>query len=448
MYQRTIKGWERVKMWFQVLSPPRVLKLFPPHFFMRDVVLEQVEKWSRKGHRCLLLFFDVKQYGDIRSLYPDHVILQIEDTIIEAFRSVVRKRIADDELLAVQRYYDDDYIVVMKPSARLSTFEELQTWTDAFREDLEKEMAERTAAFLDIPIRFYASFAWIDREPEEDVQLAVQRAMQDARALAKQWLSPRFGNYRAEIRRIVEEEDIRVLAQPIISLSSGVIEGFEILTRGPANTPFANPMDLFHYAHLADMLMPLELLVIKKTLIEIHKKQSPLPMFINVTVPSLINPVFFQKVMGLLKKFPDVKPSQIIFEITERHAIEDFAEFHQYIQEFRNAGFRFAVDDTGAGYASLNMISELLPDVIKIDRSIIQNIDKHEVKDSILQAIMLVANKIGSTVVAEGIETEAEANVLLQNNVMLGQGYFFARPHEPFPELSENWVMKQKGHLV
>ena len=87
-------------------------------------------------------------------------------------------------------------------------------------------------------------------------------------------------------------------------------------------------------------------------------------------------------------------------------------------------GFKIAVDDTGAGYASLNTISEIMPDIIKIDRSVIENIDKNSVKESMLKGLILVAKEAGSLVVAEGIENQEEASVLTRNNVDLAQGIF------------------------
>ncbi|WP_420490887.1 EAL domain-containing protein [Neobacillus drentensis] len=94
----------------------------------------------------------------------------------------------------------------------------------------------------------------------------------------------------------------------------------------------------------------------------------------------------------------------------------------------RLMGFSIAMEDTGAGYSSLSIISEIMPDIIKIDRSVIQNIDKNSVKESMLQGLMLIAREAGSLVVAEGIENKEEASELKRNNVELAQGSFYARP--------------------
>lgn len=444
MYQKTYKGWERFRTFTKMLYPSRYLHQFPPHFIMRDVLVEQVEKRLSHGKNCLLLLFDVKRYAEMKSLYPAHVLQQIEETIMETFCGMIPEEFPPGHVIAMQKYYDDDYVIIVKDLG--ITSEELQARLDFFRDKLESELAKRTDAFFDFPLAFHTGGVCI--KPGEDAYDAVQHALQDARVISKKHMPGNIGHIRAQLRQIVEEEEIRVLAQPIVSLGTGDIIGWEMLTRGPAHTPFAMPDELFHYAFQTDMLIHLELLVIKKTFLVISQKKTTCPVFINVTVPSLKNPFFFKKVNKLMEQFPEIDPELIVFEITERHVIEDFGAFTQTMSDFRKTGFKLAVDDTGAGYASLHMISELLPDIIKIDRSIIRNIDSHEIKDTILEALLMVAKKIGCNVVAEGIETEEEAKTLLGKNVDYGQGFFFSRPLEPFADMPENWIAKHKDELA
>ena len=104
------------------------------------------------------------------------------------------------------------------------------------------------------------------------------------------------------------------------------------------------------------------------------------------------------------------------------------ADFNKNIYLLRKLGFRLAVDDTGIGYSTLNSILEIIPEIIKIDRSVIQDIDKNKVKESMLKALLLIAKESGSFVIAEGIESKGEAMVLSRNNVDFAQGYFYAKP--------------------
>ncbi|NGQ96948.1 EAL domain-containing protein [Brevibacillus sp. SYP-B805] len=388
----------------------------------------------------MLLLFDVKQHAEMKALYPVHVMQQIEDTIERVFQLVVPEWFAPEHVLAMQKYYDDDYVVILRHAGQDDS--RLAERLTHVQQKLEAEIAARTSSFFDFPIAFHTAFSWIRQG--EDAFEAVHHALQDARSIAKRHLPANIGHLRAALRQVLEEEQIRVLAQPIVSLDTGHITGWEVLTRGPENTPFAMPDQLFHYAYQTDLLVHLELLVVKKAFMVIRQQNTTRPVFLNVTVPSLKNPYFFQSLTKLLTQFPEIDPQQIVFEITERHPIDDLAAFSRSLGILRKAGFKLAVDDTGAGYASLHVISELLPDVIKIDRSIIHDIDRHEVKDAVLDAIMMVARKIGSHVVAEGIETEEEAKVLLSKKVDCAQGFFFSLPLEPFPEIKDNWVAKQK----
>lgn len=434
MYHRAIKGWEKLRTWLQIFYPSRKLKLFPPHFVMRDVVLERVEKERKLGTPCAFMLLDVKQFTEMKSLYPLQVMLQVEHSISDSFRSVVKNVFAQDEVIVVQKYEDDDFILIVKGPSHT---EEFQKKIETFQQELERDIAARTASFFDFPISFHSAVTNLDPHIE-DVQEALLSALQDARSIARKHLPANFGLIRSEIRQIIEEERIKVLAQPIYSLATRHITGWEILTRGPEHTPYHKPLDLFDYAYQTKLLFQLELLVMKKAFLVMAKKPTEEPVFINMTVPTLANPYFFECLQKLLSQFPQIDPNRIVLEITERHVIDDFAAFRQAISRFRQAGFKFAVDDTGAGYASLHMISELLPDVIKVDRSIIHQIDSHEVKDSVLQALLMIAKKIGSHVVAEGIETEAEVRVLLQKNVDFAQGFYFSPPQEPFL-VSEEW---------
>lgn len=444
MYQKTYKGWERFRTLIKLLFPSRYLQMFPPHFIMRDVLIEQVGKRLAQGNNCILLLFDVKSYAEMKSLYPAHVLQQIEETIMETFCAVIPNEFPVGHVLAMQKYYDDDYVVIVKDEGM--AYEEIEGKLAFIRDKLERELLKRTESFFDFPLAFHSGSVCIT--PQEDAFEAVSLALHDARAIAQKHLPANIGYIRAQMRRIIEEEEIRVLAQPIVSLASGEVTGWEMLTRGPAGTPFASPDVLFHYAYQTDLLIHLELLVMKKAFLIISQKKTTHPIFINVTVPTLKNPYFFTMLNKLIDQFPEIDPKQIVLEITERYLIEDVEAFSQALLHFRESGFKLAVDDTGAGYASLHMISELLPDIIKIDRSIIHNINSHEVKDTVLEALLMIARKIGCNVVAEGIETEEEAKALLGRNVDYGQGFFFSMPLEPFTDLPENWIAKRKEKLA
>jgi EAL domain-containing protein (putative c-di-GMP-specific phosphodiesterase class I) len=262
----------------------------------------------------------------------------------------------------------------------------------------------------------------------ENTEAAIRSSYHYALAIATKKLPSYFSKSKQELLDIIHKENIAVLAQPIMNLNSGEIFGWEILARGPLNSAFHTPTELFDFAYQADILSKMEFIVIKKTFEEINNRKIKEQVFINVTPVTLCHPLFLNQLLAVLSKYPDISATQIVLEITERHAIRDFTYMGALMANYRSHGFRFAVDDAGAGYSSLQSISELIPDIIKIDRSVIQNIDQLVVKQFLLRALLLFAENINCQVIAEGVESQEEADVLYDMQVQMGQGFYFARP--------------------
>jgi EAL domain-containing protein (putative c-di-GMP-specific phosphodiesterase class I) len=246
--------------------------------------------------------------------------------------------------------------------------------------------------------------------------------------MAEKRVETEFNEMIYTMKKIINQKDIKLLAQPIIDVATNEIRAWEMLSRGPKGTVLENPMPLFSVARQTGTLYDLEMVVLEKAFRQIIDTGCQKDIFVNCTPLTLGNIRFIADLKSLLKQLPGLSPKQIFFEITERDSIEGLPDLRYNIRILRLMGFRMAVDDTGAGYSSLNTISEILPDIIKIDRSVIEDIDKNSVKESMLKGLLLVAQEAGSQVVAEGIERKEEACVIIRNKVHLAQGYFYARP--------------------
>ena len=128
----------------------------------------------------------------------------------------------------------------------------------------------------------------------------------------------------------------------------------------------------------------------------------------------------------------------IVFEITERTAIKDFRAFGRGVDLLRKEGYQVAIDDVGTGYSTLQAISEVQPEFLKIDMSLIRNIDQSLIKRGLVSSLVEMGEKIRACVIAEGIERREEMQALLECGVQYGQGYYFARPAPPFPTVSRS----------
>ncbi|WP_165865929.1 GGDEF domain-containing protein [Lucifera butyrica] len=236
-----------------------------------------------------------------------------------------------------------------------------------------------------------------------------------------------------ELEWIILEKEIFPVYQPIVDLKTGDIMGYEALSRGPANSPLYSPLELFRVAQDSGLLFPLEQVCREKAIQNIHLLKSYQQLFLNINADVVKDPHFRGGITKLLIQQKGFLPQQITFEITERTAIRDFNNFSRSLYHYREQGYSIAIDDAGAGYSSLQAIVELRPAYIKIDMSIVQDIDRNPLKQAILEAMVQLAAMINGKIIAEGIEKPAELAMLIKMGVHYAQGYYLARPANPPP---------------
>lgn len=228
--------------------------------------------------------------------------------------------------------------------------------------------------------------------------------------------------------------------QPIISLRDGSIFGHEALSRVTCDSPFSNIELLFESAAIHNRLWDLELLCRTTALEAAYKFMIPpydKKLFLNVD-PNIIHDDSFKK--GFTKSFLhqfEIIPGNIIFEITERNIIKDFEGFASTIDHYKGQEYKIAIDDAGAGYSGLNLISEIRPHFIKLDMKLIRGIDTDQLKVALVKGMVEVSKVSGISLIAEGIETLEELDTLIQLGVQYGQGYLIQRPDTNIHEISQ-----------
>jgi EAL domain-containing protein (putative c-di-GMP-specific phosphodiesterase class I)/CheY-like chemotaxis protein len=237
------------------------------------------------------------------------------------------------------------------------------------------------------------------------------------------------GRRRAERRHVVRERRIRrvldeparlgIVYQPIFVLGGEAV-GVEALARfsGP---PVRGPQRWFAEAGEVGLLDELELLAARRALEGLEHLDSELFLAVNIS-PSVLGS---RSLRNLLARHED---ANIVLEITEHAKIDDYGRINRAVARIRSGGVRLAIDDAGAGFASLRHILRLEPDIIKLDRSLIAGIDQHGAQQALAAGIISFAEGIGATVIAEGIEREEELDMLTSLGVTQGQGFHLARP--------------------
>lgn len=244
-----------------------------------------------------------------------------------------------------------------------------------------------------------------------------------------------ISNNSLELEKIIANEDIRIVFQPIVSLIDSQILGYEALSRGPAGSPLERPDMLFKTAEKNNLTWELEYLCRIKAM----EKASPMlkdkKLFLNVDPKVIYDEKFRRGTTKELTSRFHINPVNIIFEITERTSIEDYKSFREVIQNYIEQGYKIAIDDTGAGYSGLRMLAEIHPQYIKIDMDLIRNIDKKIINQILLRTLRDFAQATNMYMIAEGIETTEELVTLIDLGVHYGQGYLISRPMPEFMEL-------------
>ena len=227
------------------------------------------------------------------------------------------------------------------------------------------------------------------------------------------------------VRRALDANDrFSMVFQPICSLSGSMV-GAEALARfrGP---PKRGPERWFAEAEEVGLGRELELATAKAALAALPSLPPEIYLSVNASPATLLSGSFRELVLE------NSDPTRVVVEVTEHARIDDYERLNSAFDRLRDPGVRLAIDDAGAGFASLRHILRLAPDFIKLDRTLIDGIEYDRSRQALAAGLISFAEKIEATIIAEGIEHSAEVDVLTALGVAYGQGFFIAKP-APLP---------------
>lgn len=229
--------------------------------------------------------------------------------------------------------------------------------------------------------------------------------------------------HRRTTTAILDSGELVIHFQPIVDLTTGATVGAEALSRFPTQ-PGKSPEVVFGDAFDAGLGPDLELLAVRRALQEAALLDPGLYVAVNVS-PAVLGSTSLTDVL----RASGVDLRRVVVEVTEHASVADYTQLEKPRQRLRELGVRLAVDDAGAGYASLRHIVSLAPDIIKLDRALVADIDADRARRALVMAVVVYAIEIGTTlVVGEGVETAAELNTLKSLGVDAAQGYLTGRP--------------------
>ncbi len=233
---------------------------------------------------------------------------------------------------------------------------------------------------------------------------------------------------RRQLMELVLEGKVRSVFEPIVEVGTRIVFGYEALARGPEGSELHSAAALFQAASDQDLMFQLDCLCRQSALAGARDLPGKSKLFLNVRPTTIHDPNFQAEALIRTLAKCGLRPSDVVFEISEQESIGNFAIFREVRDYYRKLGFQIALDDTGAGYASLEAVMELSPEFIKIDRTFVMGIDEDPARQQLVRALQTVAEQINARIIGEGLDRLEELEMLGKLGISFGQGWLFGKP--------------------
>jgi EAL domain-containing protein (putative c-di-GMP-specific phosphodiesterase class I)/GGDEF domain-containing protein len=383
---------------------------------MRQAIQERKE--------LLVIYFNFDRYTKVEEIYGWEKLDEVLETTAEAIRQFIAETPFASAKVMVNYNNDDDFVLfhVPRPDETVPSGDVVTEMTAKLHpfiaRRIEEEHGEDIASLFDT----FVGHQHIHYDPKIRLERQIYRAVRDAASSSNSIEQREFGRKAADLRETLRTGGLYIDYHPIVVTETQEIFGYEALARGNLKS-MRRPEVMFEVAGQTDMIWELSRLC-RNTAISGMKKrlENDQLLFINVDPHDFTDPAFTETDMDV----PD--PSRVVLEITERTAIRDYPKFRGRLKDFRDRGYRFAVDDAGSGYAGLGSIANLEPNFIKLDISLINCIDVNFIKQSLVEQMVAFANKHNAMVIAEGVETAEEYETVKSLGVHLVQGFYLHPP--------------------
>jgi EAL domain-containing protein (putative c-di-GMP-specific phosphodiesterase class I)/GGDEF domain-containing protein len=391
------------------------------------VMIERARELLERRGELTVIYIHFVWYEKIEEIYGWQKLDDVLETTADGVREFYSQETSPGEnIMMVSHVADDDFILFTEvPSSPQAAEQRLRYISERLERFLRGNIEDTHGDDIASLCGIYVGAATIFRNPKIRTERLIYRGIREAAQAARgaeEWERTRK---ISDLKSTIRDGAVFIEYHPIIVTATEEIYGFEALARG-VRRELRSPEVLFEVAEEANLVWELSRLLRQRAVSGIYDDlKDGQFLFLNIDPHDFDDPTF-------RNLDPDdlgiTDPSKVVLEITERTAIKDYPRFKEYLKVFRDRGFRFAVDDAGSGYAGLGSIANLEPDYIKLDISLIANIDTNFLKQNLVETMVTFANTQGTQVIAEGVERREEFETVKQLGVHFTQGFLFHRP--------------------
>ncbi|MBI3771858.1 MAG: EAL domain-containing protein [Gammaproteobacteria bacterium] len=388
---------------------------------------------------CLTL--QIEQLKKIEYLYGSMVYNHLLAAVTDQVKRMKNEIFRQEDILVVDLFDQDTFIIFLSPPRDKNTrvLEHLEGMAERARKCIEVEIFNLFYPHIKEYAKPGVGYGMVINNPMVSHMRLIMQLVAGSRQMGHFMALKQEQGAKFQLQKIVIEEDIHTVYQPIVEMKNLDILGYEALSRGPVDSEFRNPMLLFLVAAEFGLSFELDSLCRRKAISNIRNLGTNKKIFINTLAITIHDPQFRGRYLEKLLEDIKLKPENVIFEINEKMAIDNYDLFRTALKDYSDIGIVHANDDVGAAYSDLERIMELNPGFMKLDISLVRGINKSHIKQQIIKAMVNMAKGLGSQIIAEGIETPEEYETLLALDVDYGQGYLFGKPCPDLEDINRSW---------
>lgn len=387
------------------------------------VLLPYIRKILEDRKNVGLLAVDITNFSKLEEIYGWESFDEIIRGVAACLKAIKDASLRKGDALAELVVNGSVFILILSPprSGRPLGSRDLSFIKKRLAKGLDAYLSNALSPDLLSRFRYFLGGSVLKGDPSVRVERLVYRTIDEALSETASEKEKVLRSRGRHLRTIIDRRRISTVYQPIIDLRNRTVMGYEALSRGPRGE-FETPDALFQIAYQTELVFKLERVCRERALRRLSRLKPGQLLFIN-TEPACI---FDSKLLegDFIRRFA----SRLVFEITERAAITDFSTFRQAVQFLKRSGFKVAVDDVGSAYAGLRVVSEIAPDLVKLDMHLTRGADNDQVKKQLIGAVARFCADLGVPLIVEGIETQEELRAVQALGIHLAQGFLFGLP--------------------
>jgi diguanylate cyclase (GGDEF)-like protein len=395
-----------------------------------DLLKYETERSKRQRYKFSLLVIDIDNFKTVNDTYGH----EIGDCYLKSFSSILRTAVRGGDIAA--RYDGDQFTAILPVCDEGQAYIVAQRFIESVRElSLTLPDGGTLKGTASVGVAVYPDHA----QDARDLYLLADSKLSQAKSFGKDRLSMPTDQDNLAALKSIGEKNLMILEaltrkqfvpyfQPIMNIKTMKIEAYEVLTRIVIGDRVIAAAEFIETAEGMGAVGKIDYQLIDMAFSRVREKNYKGRLFINLSPKALVLNEFMPTIRRFLRDY-NIDPSKMVFEITERDTVKNLTLVEHFVRDLKGEGFRFAIDDFGAGYSSYHYLKTFSVDYLKVDGEFIRNMsDNASTERAIVKSIAALAESLGIKTIAEYVETSAILGQVESTGIDYAQGYYIQRP--------------------